>query len=219
MRAGTRILNFITKLDVQFDQDTVYRLLASPQWVSQDSLLPTDPGIITGSHQTLADDLFFPCPEPPPDWDDHAAEAEAEAEEDETGEPSSSWPRTAPKAADTGTLPLKNSPAPDPLQTSRPEIAICCFPLDLTPKNQREKSAKLPKKSPLPSNKTNNINQICPVEKNPAKNSHEGRESTAPPAVKQACTHHVEPQARQTIHGKLKRQTENSLGKRRPSCR
>ena len=65
VREGTRILNFITKLEVQFDPDTVYRILASPQWVSQDSLLPTDPGIITGTHQTLADDLFFPCPEIP----------------------------------------------------------------------------------------------------------------------------------------------------------
>ena len=78
IRAGTRILNFITKLEVQFDPDTVYRILASPQWVSQDSLLPTDPTIITGTRQTLADDLFFPCPEIPPDpqvdaWDEEDA--------------------------------------------------------------------------------------------------------------------------------------------------
>ena len=30
VREGTRILNFMTKLDVKLDQDTVYRLLASP---------------------------------------------------------------------------------------------------------------------------------------------------------------------------------------------
>jgi hypothetical protein len=78
IREGTRILNFITKLEVKFDPDTVYRILASPQWVSQDSLLPTDPTIITGTRQTLADDLFFPCPEIPPDpqldaWDEEGA--------------------------------------------------------------------------------------------------------------------------------------------------
>ena len=80
IREGTRILNFITKLEVKFDPDTVYRILASPQWVSQDSLLPTDPTIITGTRQTLADDLFFPCPEIPPDpqldaWDEEDAAA------------------------------------------------------------------------------------------------------------------------------------------------
>ena len=82
VREGTRILNFITKLEVQFDPDTVYRLLASPQWVSQDSLLPTDPGIITGTHQTLADDLFFPCPEIPSDPQAEAWDAEDAATAD-----------------------------------------------------------------------------------------------------------------------------------------
>ncbi len=50
------------------DQDTVYRLLASPQWTTQSSLLPTDPQFIAATHQTLADSLFCPCPEPPPTW-------------------------------------------------------------------------------------------------------------------------------------------------------
>ena len=82
VREGTRILNFITKLEVKFDPDTVYRILASPQWVSQDSLLPTDPGIITGTHQTLADDLFFPCPEIPSDPQAEAWDAEDAATAD-----------------------------------------------------------------------------------------------------------------------------------------
>ncbi len=81
VREGTRILNFITKLEVEFDPDTVYRVLASPQYVTQDSLLPTDPGIITGRHQTLVDHLFFPCPELIlPDLDDDDEEEEEEEE-------------------------------------------------------------------------------------------------------------------------------------------
>jgi hypothetical protein len=64
---GTRILNSITRLDVQLDDDTVYRLLASPQWTSQGSLLPTDPRFIADSRQALAQNFFSPCPEIPAD--------------------------------------------------------------------------------------------------------------------------------------------------------
>ncbi len=76
VRVGTRILNFITKLDVQLDQDTVYRVLASPQWAAQDSLLPTDSKIITDAHQALADDLFFPCQELPAALEDELKKEE-----------------------------------------------------------------------------------------------------------------------------------------------
>ncbi len=76
VRVGTRILNFITKLDVQLDQGTVYRVLASPQWAAQDSLLPTDSNIITDAHQALADDLFFPCQELPAALEDDLKEEE-----------------------------------------------------------------------------------------------------------------------------------------------
>ena len=31
--------------------DTLHRLIASPGWVPRASLLPTDPGLITGLHQ------------------------------------------------------------------------------------------------------------------------------------------------------------------------
>ena len=66
VREGTRILNFITKLEVKFDGDLVYRIIASPQFTTQDSLLPTDPGIITSHRQTLAGALSSPCPETTP---------------------------------------------------------------------------------------------------------------------------------------------------------
>ncbi len=64
IRQGTGIIKFMAKLDFSLDQDTVYRLLATPQWADQGSLLPTDPQIFTGSHQILADSLFSACPEP-----------------------------------------------------------------------------------------------------------------------------------------------------------
>ena len=57
-RQGAGILKFMAKLDFSLGQDTVYRLLASPQWADQGSLLPTDPQIFAGSHQALADSLF-----------------------------------------------------------------------------------------------------------------------------------------------------------------
>ena len=103
VREGTRILNFITKLEVKFDPDTVYRILASPQWVSQDSLLPTDPGIITGTHQTLADDLFFPCPEIPSDPQAEAWDAEDAATADLA---QTSFLETPNSALETSSLPL-----------------------------------------------------------------------------------------------------------------
>ena len=40
IREGTRILNFITKLDVQFDPDTVYRILASPNGLPRTASCP-----------------------------------------------------------------------------------------------------------------------------------------------------------------------------------
>ncbi len=77
-RDATRILTYIDKMDIQLDQDTVYRLLASPQWAQQGSLLPTDPEFIAAANQFLADKLFIPCPEPHPDLDDLDDEEEEE---------------------------------------------------------------------------------------------------------------------------------------------
>ena len=77
-RDATRILTYIDKMDIQLDQDTVYRLLASPEWAQQGSLLPTDPEFIAAANQFLADKLFIPCPEPHPDLDDLDDEEEEE---------------------------------------------------------------------------------------------------------------------------------------------
>ncbi len=77
-RDATRILTYIDKMDIQLDQDTVYRLLASPQWAQQGSLLPTAPEFIAAANQFLADKFFIPCPEPHPDLDDLDDEEEEE---------------------------------------------------------------------------------------------------------------------------------------------
>ncbi len=63
---GTRIITSLAKQELPLELDMVYRFLASPQWATQDSLLPTDPQIFTDSHQAIAASLFFPCPDPPP---------------------------------------------------------------------------------------------------------------------------------------------------------
>ena len=75
-RQGAGIIKFMAKLDVSLHPDTVYRLLASPQWADQGSLLPTDPQIFAGSHQTLADSLFSSCPEPASDQDNALVEGQ-----------------------------------------------------------------------------------------------------------------------------------------------
>ena len=50
------------KMEVPLEMDTVYRLMASPQWISQDSLLPTDPQFLAAGHQALADHPLPPLP-------------------------------------------------------------------------------------------------------------------------------------------------------------
>ncbi len=76
-RVGSRIIHDLSKMESPWDLDTVYRVLASPQWTTQDCLLPTDPVFLAAGHQTLADNLFHPCPEPPPVLDDEEDDDEA----------------------------------------------------------------------------------------------------------------------------------------------
>ena len=169
VREGTRILNFMTKLDVKLDQDTAYRLLASPQWTTQSSLLPTDPQFIAATHQTLADSLFFPCPEPPPDLDD-------EDDEDIDEDDDNAWDEDIDEDDDwagddlppTSFLETQNpeleTPETPPLETRNLELETLAllqkvFPslvhsqlepretAENQPKHQREISAKLARKT------------------------------------------------------------------------
>ena len=194
IREGTRILNFITKLDVRLDADTVYRLLASPQWVSQDSLLPTDPQFKADGHQSLACNFFSPCPEIPPDpqgdtWDEEDAADLAQTSFLETSNSELAVAAPAPDLPGAGSpdisslFPLPFSPGSAP----PPGIEICSFPLEINPPNQREISAKLPKKTKYSEVISEQYQSNMSCEKNGAKNPHVRRESdsaSAPPAVR-----------------------------------
>jgi hypothetical protein len=63
-RQSTDIIKLMHKLDLDLDPDSLYRLLESPKYLDQDSLLPTDLHFTAASRQALADHLFAPCPEP-----------------------------------------------------------------------------------------------------------------------------------------------------------
>ena len=60
-----RLIGIILKQDFQPDLETVYRILASPQWAAQASLLPDDPQILAAKRQALAGTLLSPCPDTP----------------------------------------------------------------------------------------------------------------------------------------------------------
>ncbi len=117
----------------------VYRILASPLWVSQDSLLPADPGIIFGHRQAQADDLFFPCPEIPPDpqldaWDEEDAAA-ADLAKASCLETPDSPPETLPPGSTSELLQQLLS------RLDQPPVALTAT--GNPPKSQREISAKL----------------------------------------------------------------------------
>jgi hypothetical protein len=64
---ASRLIHQMGRIEGDMQPDTLHRLISSPGWVPQASLLPTDPRLITGLHQGLLDGAFAPCPEPPPE--------------------------------------------------------------------------------------------------------------------------------------------------------
>ena len=68
-RVKNRLIRDLSKMETPWDTTTVYRLMASTQWQSQDCLLPTEPEFLAAGHKILAEALFHPCPEPTPDLD------------------------------------------------------------------------------------------------------------------------------------------------------
>ena len=66
-RVKNRLIRDLSKMETPWDTNTVYRLMASTQWQSQDCLLPTEPEFLAAGHKILAEALFHPCQEPPPD--------------------------------------------------------------------------------------------------------------------------------------------------------
>ena len=65
-RVKNRLIRDLSKMETTWDTNTVYRLMASTQWQSQDCLLPTEPEFLAAGHKILAEALFHPCPEPIP---------------------------------------------------------------------------------------------------------------------------------------------------------
>ena len=66
-REVTRIISLMHKMAVQLEPEMIYCLMASPQWDLQDSLLPNSFQALSDTRQTLAVNLFAPCPEPEPE--------------------------------------------------------------------------------------------------------------------------------------------------------
>jgi hypothetical protein len=64
---GSRIINQMTKMDVQLEPEMVYCLMASPKWNMTDSLLPGAFQALSDTRQTLATDLLAPCADPEPE--------------------------------------------------------------------------------------------------------------------------------------------------------
>ena len=111
---GSRIIHQINQMEVPLELDTVYRLISSPQWTSQDSLLPTDPRIITGIHQALADHAFSLCPDPEPEIipeATHSSLLETQNLELETPEPGPEFPPDLRQMPGTKKLPPPTWPS------------------------------------------------------------------------------------------------------------
>ena len=65
-RELTRLISLMIKMDVHLEPEMIYCLMASPQWDLQDSLLPNSFQALSQTRQTLAVNLFAPCPDPAP---------------------------------------------------------------------------------------------------------------------------------------------------------
>jgi hypothetical protein len=66
-RELTRLISLMIKMDVHLEPEMIYCLMASPQWDLQDSLLPNSFQALSQTRQTLAVNLFAPCPDPEPE--------------------------------------------------------------------------------------------------------------------------------------------------------
>ena len=226
VREGTRILNFMAKLDVKLDQDTAYRLLASPQWTTQSSLLPTDPQFIADTHQALADCLFFPCPEPPPipadeaeDDDDDWDEASVGDEDDEEEEEEEATATADRAHLDDQSLNLLQKLFPD-LTEAQPKSDHRKLATENQPRKQREISAKLPRKTARLNHNNIKYQQDKVSKKNTRKNSLGGRESDAPAANQPLETQNSELETphHESLFDRLRRKWANTPNASKYSC-
>ena len=77
---ASRLIHQLGRIEGDMQPDTLHRLISSPAWTPGASLLPTDPGLITGLHQGLLDGAFVPCPEPAPEISAHDSDEAAALE-------------------------------------------------------------------------------------------------------------------------------------------
>ena len=208
---GSRIIHQIDQMEVPLELATVYRLISTPGFVSQDAILPTGPQIITELHQALVDQAFFPCPDSPPeivaaagdeDKNDHDALGAAADADDDCGQEEDAYGSVA-AAGETGASDI----SPDSfLETRNPKLetqqsqlealrlleqhfpgldfsAAAVALAEKDPKPQRDASATQPRQTgPHAKNILENQQDDC-YEKNCPKHPNVGRESAAPPAI------------------------------------
>ncbi len=151
-RDAFRILTYIDKMEIQLDPDTVYRLLAPPEWAQQGGLLPTDPRFLAAANELLAERLIFPCPEPTPDFDHVDAEVgedDAEDLEPPVARESDAPPAATPPTGDKNASQTFHAAPPPPQKTQNSELETSLAE-NRKPETKnrllknREKTAKLP---------------------------------------------------------------------------
>jgi hypothetical protein len=64
---GSRLITLIHKHDMPLDNRLVYKIITSPQWVTQGSIWPDDPEIMSDQRQVMAEAFTVPCPDADPD--------------------------------------------------------------------------------------------------------------------------------------------------------
>ena len=142
--------------------DTLHRLISSPAWVPQASLLPTDPKLIADLHQALVDGAFAPCP---------PTVSTPEGDED-----------TVP-AADNLELETQLATLRQ-LQELLPDLDLTVADLppltEKLPKNQRESSAKFTRKTSPRTEKSQHKQEVAQNVKNIPKNPECAPKTTAP---------------------------------------
>ena len=189
---GSRIIHQLNRMEGSMSLDTLHRLLTSPAWVPQGSLMPTDPKLITELHQALVDGVSLSCPEPltlisndDADEDEVGAAAADDAEETAGRDAADSFLdnsklKIAVNETENDTQKTANGLLIRELQKLLPDLDLTLA--DLPPrseteaKNQREISEKSAKNNPACTNKSLQYHKDKPSEKKLPKNPSVGRD-------------------------------------------
>jgi hypothetical protein len=147
---ASRIIHQIDRLEVSLELETVYRLISAPGFVSQDTLLPTEPQVIADLHKSLVDFACQPCPEPPPAVS--SGDACPDAQEDAGGLQEAADPNPVAALLETRNSQLAAPPAKRAarlealryIQNQYPDLELPAAAAK-NPKIQRKITEKLPK--------------------------------------------------------------------------